>query len=159
MSESRMDLLRWVNTICQLNYSKIEQCGTGAAYCVIMDSIYGDIPLSKVKFECKGEHEYITNFKILQNCFTKHKIDKMIPVDRLVKLKMQDNLEFVQWLKKFWQQNCESPETYEAPAQAQVKRRSGAPTPSGQNSTPIKTPVKSTNRVSLQTTPRKVFSK
>lgn len=28
-----------------------------------------------------------------------------IPVERLIKCKMQDNLEFLQWIKKFWDQN------------------------------------------------------
>lgn len=28
-----------------------------------------------------------------------------IPVDRLVKLRFQDNLEFLQWMKKFWDSN------------------------------------------------------
>ena len=40
-------------------------------------------------------------------------------MDRLIKLKFQDNLEFLQWLKKFWDANY--PDTpYDA-----VKRRSG----------------------------------
>lgn len=38
---SRTDLLAWVNDLLQLNYTKIEQCGTGAAYCQVLDSIYG----------------------------------------------------------------------------------------------------------------------
>lgn len=38
---SRTDLLAWVNELLQLNYTKVEQCGTGAAYCQIIDSIYG----------------------------------------------------------------------------------------------------------------------
>lgn len=28
-----------------------------------------------------------------------------MPVDRLTKCKLQDNLEFMQWVKKFWEQN------------------------------------------------------
>ena len=28
-----------------------------------------------------------------------------IPVEKLVKCKMQDNLEFLQWMKKFWDTN------------------------------------------------------
>ena len=40
MGESRSDLLAWVNELLQINYTKIEQCGTGAAYCQILDSIY-----------------------------------------------------------------------------------------------------------------------
>ena len=41
MGESRSELVAWVNELLQINYTKIEQCGTGAAYCQIMDSIYG----------------------------------------------------------------------------------------------------------------------
>lgn len=36
--------------------------------------------------------------------FTKHQIDKRINVEMLVKCKMQDNLEFLQWTKRFWDQ-------------------------------------------------------
>jgi len=38
---SRTDLLAWLNELLQLNYTKVEQCGTGGAYCQILDSIYG----------------------------------------------------------------------------------------------------------------------
>lgn len=30
---------------------------------------------------------------------------QIVPVDRLIKCKLQDNLEFMQWVKKFWEQN------------------------------------------------------
>jgi hypothetical protein len=40
MGESRSDLLLWLNELLQINYTKIEQCGTGAAYCQILDSVY-----------------------------------------------------------------------------------------------------------------------
>lgn len=39
---SRNELLQWLNELLQLNYTKVEQCGTGAAYCQIIDSIYGE---------------------------------------------------------------------------------------------------------------------
>lgn len=46
-SASRTDLLAWLNELLQINYTKIEQCGTGGAYCQVLDSIYGtDIVLS-----------------------------------------------------------------------------------------------------------------
>ena len=40
MSESRSELLAWLNELLQINYTKVEQCGTGGAYCQILDSIY-----------------------------------------------------------------------------------------------------------------------
>ncbi|KAL1918911.1 uncharacterized protein VTP21DRAFT_2292 [Calcarisporiella thermophila] len=105
MGESRTELLAWLNDLLQVNYQKIEQCGTGAAYCQILDSIYGDLPMNKVKFVTKHEYEYVDNFKVLQRAFDRHKLDKPIPVERLIKCKMQDNLEFLQWLKRFWDQH------------------------------------------------------
>lgn len=41
MSASRTELLGWLNELLALNYTKVEQCGTGAAYAQIIDSIYG----------------------------------------------------------------------------------------------------------------------
>lgn len=41
MSASRTDLLAWLNELLQINYTKVEQCGSGGAYCQILDSIYG----------------------------------------------------------------------------------------------------------------------
>jgi len=60
--------------------------------------------MARVKFNVNTEYAYIQNFKILQNCFTKHGIDRTVPVESLVKCKMQDNLEFLQWSKRFWDQ-------------------------------------------------------
>ena len=36
--------------------------------------------------------------------FTRHNVDRPIPVESLIKCKMQDNLEFLQWTKRFWDQ-------------------------------------------------------
>jgi len=103
MSESRTELIAWINDLLKLNYTKVEQCGTGAAHCQIIDSIYpGSVHLSKVKFNANQEFEYIQNFKVLQAAFQKNNIDKNIPVERLVKCRFQDNLEFLQWMKKYW---------------------------------------------------------
>lgn len=41
--------------------------------------------MSRVKFNARMEYEYLENFKILQKAFSKHKIDKPIPVGKLVK--------------------------------------------------------------------------
>ena len=58
--------------------------------------------MAKVKFKANQEYEYVQNFKVLQATFTANKVDKNIPVDRLIKCRFQDNLEFLQWVKKFW---------------------------------------------------------
>jgi len=85
-----------------------------------LDSIYGDIPMKRVKMNAKQEYEFVANYKIMQNVFKAKKIDKPIPVERLIKCKMQDNLEFLQWMKRFWDQNYGG-QGYDA-----VGRRDGA---------------------------------
>jgi RP/EB family microtubule-associated protein len=99
----RKELLAWLNSFFQLNYDKIEQVCTGAAHCQIMDALYpGQVPLSKVNFYAKYDYEYIKNYKILQGVFNKLNISKVIDVNRLIKGKYQDNLEFLQWMKRFF---------------------------------------------------------
>jgi RP/EB family microtubule-associated protein len=34
--------------------------------------------------------------------FTKHHVDRLVPVEALVKCKMQDNLDFLQFSKRYW---------------------------------------------------------
>ncbi|XP_035533997.1 microtubule-associated protein RP/EB family member 3-like isoform X2 [Morone saxatilis] len=108
---SRHDMLAWVNDSLHLNYTKIEQLGSGAAYCQFMDMLFpGCILLKKVKYNAKLEHEYIQNFKVLQASFKRMNVDKIIPVERLVKGKFQDNFEFLQWFKKFFDANYDGKE-------------------------------------------------
>uniref|UniRef100_A0A8C5MSI7 Microtubule-associated protein RP/EB family member 1 n=1 Tax=Leptobrachium leishanense TaxID=445787 RepID=A0A8C5MSI7_9ANUR len=103
---SRHDMLAWINESQQLNLTKIEQLCSGSVYCQFMDMLFpGSVTLKKVKFQAKLEHEYIQNYKVLQAGFKKMGADKIIPVDKLVKGKFQDNFEFVQWFKKFFDAN------------------------------------------------------
>ncbi|KAG9474655.1 microtubule-associated protein RP/EB family member 1 [Eleutherodactylus coqui] len=103
---SRHDMLAWINESLQLNLTKIEHLCSGSVYCHFMDMLFpGSVTLKKVKFQAKLEHEYIQNFKVLQAGFKKMGVDKIIPVDKLVKGKFQDNFEFVQWFKKFFDAN------------------------------------------------------
>ncbi|TIB15208.1 hypothetical protein E3P92_01717 [Wallemia ichthyophaga] len=162
-SVSRAEIVQWINGVLDSNYTKVEQCGTGAIYCQLLDSIYQNVPLGRVKFNARQEYEYINNFKILQTAFRSNKTQKQgelilsksipltppiqpIPVTALVKCKMQDNLEFCQWFKKFWDEHFPGGE-YDA-----VGRRSGAPgaavsaTPSSGGPTPRTSSAAGTRR-------------
>ena len=108
---SRHDMLAWVNDSLSTKYSKIEELCTGAIYCQFMDMLFpGSVTLKKVKFNTKLEHEYINNFKVLQNAFKSLNVDKVIPVEKLAKGRFQDNFEFIQWFKKFFDANYEGQE-------------------------------------------------
>ncbi len=61
-----------LSTVCNLIFS------TGGAYCQFMDMLFpGCMPLKKVKFGAKLEHEYIHNFKLLQAAFKRMGVDKV----------------------------------------------------------------------------------
>ena len=116
----RGELLQWLNDFFGFSLTKVEQCATGAVYCQILDSIYpGSFPFSKVKWSAKNDYEYVENYKVLQQAFAKNDIKKHIEVEKLVKAKYQDNLEFLQWLKRYFDINYNG-EPYDA-----VGRRKG----------------------------------
>jgi RP/EB family microtubule-associated protein len=111
----RGELLAWLNNTFQLPYTKIEETCSGAAACQIMDAIHpGKVPLSKVDFNAKHDYEYVKNYKILQAVFNKVGIDKIIPVDKLILGRYQDNLEFLQWLKRYYDLNYRPETNYDA---------------------------------------------
>lgn len=123
VGESRTELLLWLNSTLDLDYAKVEQCGTGAAYCQLMDNIYGGVPMMKVKFDGNlSDYDARSNMKILQAAFNKHQISKPIEVERLIKCRLQDNLELLQWFKRHWMENKDVNSEYDASS----RRRSGA---------------------------------
>ncbi|XP_061113960.1 microtubule-associated protein RP/EB family member 1-like isoform X1 [Conger conger] len=127
---SRHDMLAWINESLQINLTKIELLCSGAAYCQFMDMLFpGSVPLKKVKFGPKLEHEFIHNFKLLQAGFKRMNVDKIIPVDKLIKGKFQDNFEFVQWFKKFFDANYDGKE-YDPVEARQGQETAPLPNPS-----------------------------
>lgn len=131
--ESRSELLRWLNEVLDLKLDKVERCGTGAVFCQLLDYVYRDVPMHKVKFNTTNEYEYRSNWKILQLLFSKHNITKVIDVERLIKCRLQDNLELLQWFKKYCDDRAPV-EPYDA-----ATRRSLAPPPPG-SGRPLVTP-------------------
>lgn len=121
---SKNNLLEWIRNIFKLSIDKIEQACSGALYCQIIDACHpGKVKMNKVNWKAKLEHEYLNNYKILQEAFQDCRIQKNIEIGKLTKGKFNDNLEFLQWLKQYYDNNCFSP-IYDA-----EKRRNGADLP------------------------------
>lgn len=78
------------------------------------------MPVHKCKWNAKAQHEYVENYKILQQAFKKNDIKRHIDVNKLVLARPLDNLEFCQWIKKYFDLNYGG-----APYDA-VGRRKGA---------------------------------
>ncbi|KAI1302360.1 Microtubule-associated protein RP/EB family member 3 [Halotydeus destructor] len=124
---SRNDMVAWVNEYLQAHYKKIEELCSGVAYAQFMDLLYpGCIQLKKIKFRTVLEHEYIQNFKHVQGAFKRVSCDKEVPINRLVKGKFQDNFEFLQWFKKFFDCNFDGRDYNALEARGGIQIGSGA---------------------------------
>lgn len=97
-----------------------------------MDMLFpNSVLLKKVKFRTQLEHEYIQNFKLVQGAFKKVGCDKEIPINRLVKARFQDNFEFLQWFKKFFDSNYDGHPYNALEARGNIPLGTGNPMGSG----------------------------
>ncbi|KAH7980969.1 hypothetical protein HPB49_020566 [Dermacentor silvarum] len=84
----------------------VEDMSSGIEYCRLMHMAFPkSVKLARVKLNVMNEPERLYNFKLLQEAFDRVGIRKHIPVDRLIKGRFQDNLEFLQWFKKMFDVN------------------------------------------------------
>ncbi|VDM55459.1 unnamed protein product [Angiostrongylus costaricensis] len=70
----------------------------------------GSISLKKVKWNSHLELDWLGNWKLVQTSWKSLGVEKIVPVDKLIKGKFQDNFEFLQWFKKFFDANYDGHE-------------------------------------------------
>ena len=122
----RKELLDFFNDLLDVEYQKIEQTASGAMACQITNIIFpGSVPMSRVNWDAKADFEFVQNYKLLQNAFNKHKVQRYVDVDKLIRAKYQDNLEFCQWLKAFFEQSGASRSEDYDPAAVRAKGKGG----------------------------------
>ncbi|CAG9532849.1 unnamed protein product [Cercopithifilaria johnstoni] len=153
---SRHEMLMWVNDCLQSNFAKIEEMHTGAAYCQFTDFLFpGSIQLRRVKWNSRLELDWLSNWKLLQTSWKTLGVDKIVPVEKLIKGKFQDNFEFLQWFKKFFDANFDGHEydPLEArggePLPSDVKGNAPSRMPARSSAPPVKKSTLSTSNASM----------
>lgn len=143
---SRHEMLMWVNDCLQSNFTKIEQLHSGAGYAQFTDFLFpGSIPLKKVKWNSHLELDWLGNWKIVQTAWKTLGVEKAVPVDRLIKGKFQDNFEFLQWFKKFFDAN------YDGHEYNPLDARGGEPLPAETVTGKASGPTAGTTRMQMPT--------
>jgi RP/EB family microtubule-associated protein len=120
----------------QLHYYNDYHC-----YFQFLDIMYPNtVPMNKVNWSASKDFEYLGNYKILQTCFTKLNIDRYIDVDRLISGKYMDNLEFMQWFKRYFELTISDKGDYDCLAQ-RAKGKGGATMAHSSSSKPSSVPT------------------
>ena len=134
----RKEVLDWVNSTTDSKLAKIEDTASGAIACQLLDIMYpGEVPMSKVNWGAKQSFEFVGNYKILQTCFTKLHIDRFVDVDRLISGRYMDNLEFMQWFKRFFELSGTAKGDYDGAA-VRAKGKGADEKPSKASAAPAK---------------------
>ncbi|KAH8266076.1 hypothetical protein KR038_002269 [Drosophila bunnanda] len=103
---SRFQILAWINSELNTYLYKIEDLGTGAIYCCLMEKLFpGIIDMPKVKCQANQEYEFLANFRLVQNAFDQVQVVVQIPMAELVKRRLSDNLEFGCWFRRLYERN------------------------------------------------------
>uniref|UniRef100_A0A3Q3CQ99 DNA (cytosine-5-)-methyltransferase n=1 Tax=Haplochromis burtoni TaxID=8153 RepID=A0A3Q3CQ99_HAPBU len=101
--------LKWINSLLKTNFKNVEEMGSGACHCQMMDCVFpGSIDMSKVKFDAQSEDDCKHNFRLLHEAFSTNGITKKIPVEKLIKGDFNSNIKFLKWFKGFYAENVKS---------------------------------------------------
>ena len=124
----------------------------------------------QVDFNAKNDYEYINNYKILQAAFTKLAIDKVrycsllhqhdkfactvltpcylqhIEVNKLIRARPLDNIEFMQWLKSYFDSHSNGQNlNYDAAARRASSKTGGVKGASGKQRVPLSSAATTAN--------------
>jgi len=97
---SRKFILDWLRGL-GIEIDKIEDIGKGDALCALLKRLDPHFPPYKKNPANTGE--YLANLRLAQAYFTRNNIKNYFPIDKMANLKMQDNLEVIQWFYKYWE--------------------------------------------------------
>ncbi|KAL6580321.1 hypothetical protein OROMI_008345 [Orobanche minor] len=95
-----LEILSWINSTLHLNLSKVEE------------GLHSVHHIDDLNFDARNDNEMIQNYNVLQDFTNKMNItkcfgDEQIEVNRLIKGSPLDNLEFMQWMRRWMKRYCD----------------------------------------------------
>lgn len=107
---SSNQILQWISENFTYKIDKIENASNGLLYLEIINKLYPkSICSSKINkpksnnIQLLSYDSILKNFKLLQNLFKVNKIQKNFDMQRLMSGSFQENLEFLQWFKSYYE--------------------------------------------------------
>ncbi|KAL6119361.1 uncharacterized protein ACO6RY_03947 [Pungitius sinensis] len=103
---SRIYLVNWYNNLLKTNFKDVQDMGSGACHCQIMDRIIpGSIDMTKVKLDAQGEDDCKHNFSLLHEALSKNGVTKIIQIEELIQGDFKAHFDLLKWLKRFYTTN------------------------------------------------------
>lgn len=107
---SSNQILQWISENFTYKIDKIENASNGLLYLEIINKLYPKSICSSKTNKPKSNtiqllsyDSILKNFKLLQNLFKVNKIQKNFDMQRLMSGSFQENLEFLQWFKSYYE--------------------------------------------------------
>ncbi|MCP9264622.1 hypothetical protein DINM_022740 [Dirofilaria immitis] len=161
-SSKRMSVVNvYATSATTENLSRHEMLMMGKRLSAFTDFLFpGSIQLRRVKWNSRLELDWLSNWKLLQTSWKTLGVDKIVPVEKLIKENsrfafLQDNFEFLQWFKKFFDANFDGHE-YDPldarggePLPSDVKANAPSRMPARSSVPPVKKSTLSTSNASM----------
>eukprot|EP00760_Papus_ankaliazontas_P036379 PhM_4_TR8299/c0_g1_i1/m.41989/K10436/MAPRE; microtubule-associated protein, RP/EB family len=101
-------LISWINQRLDTSIRTLDELRGGSYVAQLFHSVY-PFDLAKIDFEARNDYHYERNYKILQQVFTMHGIDKEFNIQNMIQgEKRRDLFYFLMWVKLHYSTLAES---------------------------------------------------
>ncbi|GAB5367169.1 hypothetical protein AAMO2058_001206400 [Amorphochlora amoebiformis] len=102
----RLEVLSWINSFLNSDYTKIEHLGDGIAYCKIFAKLFPKkVSTKRLVLKPKYKDQNIRNLRYLEDVLRRCNIKKDVHVKKIANGKFQDNYEFATWCIQYIHKN------------------------------------------------------
>lgn len=103
---SHSELKEWIQKYISPKLKDIGELGTGIEFCLGTFILFPNtISLKKIRVGGLSQYDKYHNFKCLQAAFNDLDLNKVIPMEEMMKMTFRDNFYFGCWFKMFFESN------------------------------------------------------